>query len=99
MIDSRTLATIMLMAGVTYLTRIAGYLVVRNMTLSSRTLTVLEAAPGCVLIAVIAPFFVSDSVADLIALAITILTATRLPLLPTVIIGVATAGVLRHGFS
>lgn len=99
MIDTQTLLTIVLMACVTYLTRIAGYTIVRNMTLSSRALTVLDAAPGCVLISVIAPRFVTDNIADLIALAITILSATRLSLLPTVIIGVSSAGVLRYLFN
>jgi uncharacterized membrane protein len=49
-----------------------------------------------VLIAVIAPVFVSNRPADLIALAITMLAATRLPILPTVLIGIAAAGGLRH---
>lgn len=57
----------------------------------------LEAAPGCVLIAVIAPDFVSGRPADLIALAMTELAATRrLSMLPTVLIGIASAGMLRH---
>ncbi|MBZ9557338.1 AzlD family protein [Halomonas coralii] len=96
MIDMLTLVTIVLMACVTYLTRIAGYVVVRNMALSPRALSVLEAAPGCVLISVIAPRFVSDSVADLLALAITVLAATRFSLLPTVIIAIVSAGLLRY---
>ena len=98
MIDGWTLGTIILMATVTYLTRIGGYLVLGNRDLSRRTATVLDAAPGCVLIAVIAPAFVSGYVADLIALAITCAAATRLPLLPTVLIGIGSAGVLRHVF-
>jgi uncharacterized membrane protein len=96
MIDSATLLTIVLMAGVTYLTRIGGYVVLRNRTLSARAMAVLEAAPGCVLISVIAPDFVSDNPADLVALAITVLAATRLSMLPTVLTGVASAGLLRH---
>jgi uncharacterized membrane protein len=57
--------------------------------------TVLEAVPGCVLISVIAPAFVSSRPADLLALAITLLAATRLSILPTVLIGVIAAGGLR----
>jgi uncharacterized membrane protein len=45
---------------------------------------------------VIAPDFVSDNPADLLALAITFLVATRLSMLPTVLIGIASAGLLRH---
>ena len=49
-----------------------------------------------VLIAVIAPSFVSDRSADLIALALTVVAAMRLPMLAVVMIAVASAGVLRH---
>ncbi|MEZ2131285.1 MULTISPECIES: AzlD family protein [unclassified Sinorhizobium] len=96
MIDPWTLLTIVLMATVTYLTRIGGYLVLRNRTLSPRATAVMEASPGCVLISVIAPDFVSNSPADLIALAITLGAATRLSMLPTVTIGVVAAGLLRY---
>lgn len=96
MIDMTTLLTIVLMAGVTYLTRIGGYVVLRNRVLSARATAVMEAAPGCVLISVIAPAFVSRNPADLLALAITFVVATRLSMLPTVLIGVGAAGLLRH---
>jgi uncharacterized membrane protein len=49
-----------------------------------------------VLISVIAPDFVSDKPADLLALAITILAATRFSMLPTVIIGISAAGLCRY---
>lgn len=88
--------TIVLMAAATYLTHIVGFLALRNRTLSKRAVTVMEAAPGCVLISVIAPDFVADKPADLAALAITLLAATRLSMLPTVLIGVVSAGVLRY---
>jgi branched chain amino acid efflux pump len=96
MIDTASLLTIVLMATVTYLTRIGGYVVLRNRILGPRATAVMEAAPGCVLISVIAPDFVSDNPADLLALAITLLVATRLSMLPTVLIGIASAGLLRH---
>ncbi|CAN7184490.1 AzlD family protein [Aminobacter aminovorans] len=96
MIDPINLLAIVLMASVTYLTRIGGYVMLRNRTLSPRATAVMEAAPGCVLISVIAPDFVSDNPADLAALAITVLAATRLSMLPTVIVGIASAGILRH---
>lgn len=95
MMDQATLLTILLMALTTYLTRILGFLALRNRTLSPRMAYVLESVPGCVLISVIAPAFVSDNPADLIALAITVIAAMRLPLLPTVIIGIAATGLLR----
>ncbi|WP_415926846.1 AzlD family protein [Mesorhizobium salmacidum] len=96
MFDMTTLLTIVLMAGVTYLSRVGGYVVLRNRVLSTRATAVMEAAPGCVLISVIAPAFVSRNPADLAALAITLAAATRLSMLPTVLIGVASAGLLRH---
>lgn len=94
MIEPLTLLTIVLMALSTYFTRVLGYLALRNRTLSARAVTVMQAAPGCVLISVIAPHFVSHRPADLIALGVTLLAATRLPMLPTVLIGVASAGAL-----
>jgi len=95
MIDPMTVLAILAMAGVTYLTRVGGYVVLKNRALSPRATAVMEAAPGCVLISVIAPDFVSKNPADLAALAITLLAATRLSMLPTVVIGVASAGMLR----
>jgi len=96
MLDPLYVTAIICMATVTYLTRIGGYLFLRNRTLSSRLRMVMENAPGCVLITVIAPDFVTGRPADLLALAITMLAATRLPVLPTVVIAIASAGVLRH---
>lgn len=96
MIDKLTVLTIVLMAMATYFTRVAGYLALRNRTLSPRLVRVMEAAPGCVLIAVIAPHFVAQRPADLIALAVTLLAASRFSMLPTVLIGVGCAAVLRH---
>ncbi|ORM70300.1 AzlD family protein [Pantoea rwandensis] len=93
---SLTLLTILLMAVTTYFTRIAGYLVLKNRKLSSRTEAVMEAAPGCVLITVIAPHFVTTNLADLLALAISLLAAMRLTLLPVVIISVVATALLRH---
>jgi uncharacterized membrane protein len=48
-----------------------------------------------VLITVIAPDFVTGRPADLIALAIATADASRLPILPTVVIAIASAAVLR----
>ncbi|MES0200835.1 AzlD family protein [Mesorhizobium sp. M0011] len=96
MIDATTFFTIVLMAGVTYLTRIGGYVVLRNRMLGARATAVMEAAPGCVLISVIAPAFVSKSPADILALAVTLVAATRLSMLPTVLIGISAASLLRY---
>jgi len=95
MIDNLTVLTILAMALVTYLTRVLGFMVLRNRTISPMLQEVLQAAPGCVLIAVIAPKFVSGNPADLIALALTLFAATRLPILPVVLIAVFATATLR----
>lgn len=96
MMPLASLATILAMAATTYATRIGGYLLLRDRTLSPRTRAMMEAAPGCVLLAVISPAFVASRPADLLALAITVVAASRLPMLLTVIVAVGVTGVLRH---
>lgn len=82
------------MLAVTYSTRLIGFFALRNRTLSRRAQTIMEAAPGCVLISVIAPYFVSDKPHELIAIALTALAACRFSMLLTVLIGVGSAGIL-----
>jgi len=96
MIDPTHLLTIGLMALSTYLTRALGYLALRDRPLGPRLRAVLEAVPGCVLISVIAPAFVADRPADLLALGLTLLAALRWSMLPTVLVGIVAAGVLRQ---
>ncbi|MFA5630830.1 MAG: AzlD family protein [Porticoccaceae bacterium] len=91
-----TLVVIVLMAMATYLTRIGGYLILGDRVLSPRVRTVMDVAPGCVLISVIAPHFATGHPADLISLALTAFAAMRLSLLPTVLIGITSAGILRY---
>lgn len=90
-----TVGTILAMAFTTYLTRIGGYLLLHNRRLSPRAAQALEVAPGCVLISVIAPHFVTNNPADLISLLLTFVAATRLPMLATVIVGVSSAALLN----
>ena len=96
MLSLANVATILLMALATYATRVAGYAALKNRQLSPRLLSVLECVPGCVLLSVIAPAFATGKVADSLALAVTLLCAWRLPILPTVVAGVASAGLLRQ---
>ena len=96
MLKQMTMLTILLMAATTYLSRILGYLSLQNRSLSPRMLAVMDSVPGCVLLAVIAPAFVSDQPASLLGLAITLLAACRTSLLLTVLIGVTATGILRH---
>ena len=95
MIHSTTLVAILLVASTTYLTRILGYVLLKNKTLSNKQRKILEVVPGCVIISVIAPYFVKDNVADLLAIAITLLAASRFSLLPTVVISMLSAALLR----
>lgn len=99
MIPAIDLATILSMALATYATRAGGYLLLRNRSLGVRARAVMAAAPGCVLIAVIAPYFVSPRPADLIALAVTVVAAARLPMLATVAVAVLSAVLLRQALA
>lgn len=83
------------MAVVTYLTRIVGYFGIGHRKISPRLNNVLEAVPGAVLIAVIAPAILNQGLAGAVAGAITILAAWRLPLLAVVAIAVITAAIAR----
>lgn len=89
------LLAILGMALVTYLTRIGGYLLLAGRTLSPRMQAVMDLIPGCVLVAVIAPDFATGRPADLLGLTATMLAATRFSLLPTMLCGVITTGILR----
>ncbi|WEI04706.1 AzlD family protein [Acinetobacter johnsonii] len=95
MIHSTTLIAILFVAATTYLTRILGYVLLKNKTLSNKQRKILEVVPGCVLISVIAPYFVKDNVADLLDIAITLIAASRFSLLPTVVISMLSAALLR----
>ncbi len=84
------------MLAVTYSTRLIGFFALRNRTLSPHAQAVMAAAPGCVLISVIAPYFVSDKPHELIAIALTVIAASRFSMLTTVLVGVGTSGLLGY---
>jgi uncharacterized membrane protein len=94
-LDPVTLATILAMAIVTYATRIAGLLVADRLVLTGRAKAAFDAIPPAVLVAVIAPTALATGWAETVAAAITALAATRLPLLATIAVGVASVVVLR----
>ncbi|MBM7142292.1 AzlD family protein [Acinetobacter sp. 105-3] len=96
MISLTSFITLILMAVTTYLTRIIGFLLIRNRNISPKMKYTMECTPGCVLISVIAPQFVSSEPATLIGLIITILAATRFSLLVTVCVSILSTGFLRH---
>ena len=96
MIDAHTLLIIVCVAATTYATRLLGFYLLRNRTLSLRQQRVLEVMPGCVLISVIAPYFVPHNLADALAIALAVLAASRFSLLPAVCISVLGASALRY---
>ncbi len=94
-LDATTFAAILVMAVLTYATRIAGYALIRRLPLSARMRQALDAVPGAVLVALVAPAILAHGLAEALAGAVTILAALRLPLLAVVVIGVLATGLLR----
>lgn len=87
--------TIIGMALVTYLSRVLGFMVLRNRQLSPRAKSVMESAPGCVMVSAISPYFVSSNPAVIIAMFIAIFCAVRFSMLPTLIVSIASLGILQ----
>lgn len=87
--------TIVLTALSTYAIRISGYFFLRNRSLSPRAMRVMEAVPGCVLISLIAPEITSGSLANTLAILLTLLATLRFSLLPVILISVVSTGLLR----
>jgi uncharacterized membrane protein len=94
-IDAATLAAIVAMSLVTIATRLVGLLFDLRAVRDPRTRAMVEAIPAAVLIAVVAPMILATGVAETIAAAITAIVATRLPLIATVVVGTASAALLR----
>ena len=94
-VESTTLLAIIAMAVVTYVTRIAGLFVADRLALSGRAKAAFDAIPPAVLVAVVAPTALTTGWAEAIATAITVIAATRLPLLATILVGVVSVVVLR----
>lgn len=90
--------TILGMLCITYSTRLAGFFLLKNRKFSPKMARVMETAPACVLISVIAPNFVSDKPHEWLALAITIFCAWRFSMLPTVLIAVSSTALLGYLF-
>jgi uncharacterized membrane protein len=94
-LDGATLAAILLMAAITYGTRIAGLLLADRLALSGRAKAAFDAIPPAVLTAVIAPAALATGWRETLAAAVAALAATRLPLLGTIAVGVGTVVALR----
>lgn len=93
--DPHTVAAILTMALVTYATRIAGIFLAGRLALAGRTKAAFDAIPAAVLVSVIAPVALATGPAETIAAGITAISATRMPLLVTIAIGVVSVVLLR----
>lgn len=93
-LDPTTVAAILGMAVVTYLTRIAG-LALGGLALTGRARAAFEAIPPAVLVAVVAPMILATGWRETLASLVAVLAATRLPLLGVVAVGVAAIVGLR----
>ena len=94
-LDAATLVSILTMAALTYSTRVAGFALVRRVEARGRARAALEAVPGAVLVALVAPVVLSGRPADALAGLLTLLAALRLPVLAVVVVGVVSAALLR----
>lgn len=94
-VDPWTLAAVLGMAAVTYATRIAGIFFGDKLALAGRAKAAFDAIPAAVLVAVIAPMVLATGPAETAASAVTIVAAARLPLIATMMVGIATIIVLR----
>jgi len=95
-IEPTALAAIAAMALATYLTRIGGYWLVRRFKLSGRLRAGLEAVPGAILIALIAPAAFATGIAESAAAAVALGVAMlRWPMLVAIVASAAMAAGLR----
>ncbi len=93
--DMIAVLAILGMAAVTYGTRLAGWWLLRDVRPTGRLAAGLDALPGAVLIAVIAPMIVNGGVPEWVGAGVVILTARKLPTLAAMVLGVATVAILR----
>lgn len=79
---------IVVSTALTYLTRVLGYLVVRQFqTIPPRVAAALDAVPAAMLITIVVPVMVDGGTAERVVIAICAILSFRLTILPTVIIG------------
>lgn len=83
------------MALVTWMTRAAGFLLVRRVIIEGRLKAALEAAPAAILTGIVAPIVFLQGPAEAIGVAVTALAALKLPTLVSVCVGVAVVAALR----
>jgi uncharacterized membrane protein len=94
-VDPVNLLAILVMAAITYGTRVAGLGLADRLRLTGRARAAFDAIPPAVLVAVIAPMALATGWRETLAAAATALAATRLPLLGTIAVGVGVIVGLR----
>ncbi|MCA8907897.1 MAG: AzlD domain-containing protein [Rhodospirillaceae bacterium] len=94
-LDGWTLLVILAMALVTYATRVAGVVLVRFIPVRGRVAAALEAIPGSVLIALIAPMVLATGIAETAAAVLTLAVAFRGPPILAILTGVIAVVALR----
>lgn len=95
-LDDANLLAIAAMAIATYITRIAGVVMLRYVPLTPRLRSALDALPVAVLTAVITPTLFLTGPAETLAGLITALAAFRLPLIGTLAVGAASIVAIRY---
>jgi uncharacterized membrane protein len=94
-LDLETFLAILAMSAATALTRLSGVFLLRYLTIGDETREALAAIPPAVLMAVIAPTAFATGWAETIACAATALSASRMPMLASIALGVAVVALLR----
>ena len=84
------------MLAATYSTRLVGWLALRGRTVSPVVQRMLDAAPGCVMISLCAPAFMTTDAAALVTLVLTVAVAFRTNLACTIVFAVLMNGLLQH---
>jgi uncharacterized membrane protein len=89
---------IAVMGLATYGTRLAGYWLLQGRKIEGRLKAAMDAVPPAILVAVIAPAIFLQGPNNMLAGAITMVSALlRMPLLVTIMVGVGSVAILRAG--
>jgi uncharacterized membrane protein len=94
-LDFNSLLAILAMAAATIFTRISGLVLIRYVEIDEGRKMAIEAIPPAVLMAVIAPTAFATGWAETLACASTAIAASHLPMLASVVVGVAMVALLR----
>ncbi len=95
--ETATLAAILGMAAITFACRIAGLALGARFRPTGRLRAAFDAIPPAVLTAVIAPTALVTGWPETLAALVAVLAAWRLPVLATILFGVAAVVILRAG--